>query len=228
MLPFMTMTASAKPVWQDVSLSALYGEHYAVVDAQQTTVTLEYAAKIPYTDVFFFMDRQRGGNDSKSTYFELSPRFSLSELSGKRWAMGPIKDVLIATTWEAGNQFDNFLYGIGLALNLPYTNYANLNLYRVHNEQQKDDYQMTVTYAIPLNVGQAAFLIDGFLDWSSAAVGDHANELNWTTQYKWNIGPYLAPETRLYLGVEHSIWCNKYGRRDQDQHDLSLLVKYHF
>ena len=87
--------AQAKPVWQDFSITGLYGENYEVVDDQQTTLTVEYAAKVKYADVFFFMDRLRGSDDVKSTYFELSPRLSLSEVTGQKLAFGPVKDVLI-------------------------------------------------------------------------------------------------------------------------------------
>jgi nucleoside-specific outer membrane channel protein Tsx len=43
---------------------------------------------------------------------------SLGEISGQKLAFGPVKDVLISTTWESNNDdfssFDNFLYGVGL------------------------------------------------------------------------------------------------------------------
>jgi nucleoside-specific outer membrane channel protein Tsx len=132
------------PAWfkgnqsQDFSITGLYGENYEVVDKEETTVTLEYAAKVKYADVFFFMDRMRGGDDHKVTYFELSPRFSLSEISGQSLSYGPIKDVLISTTWESNNDdfssFDNFLYGFAVDLNVPYFQYFNLNFYRANNE----------------------------------------------------------------------------------------------
>jgi nucleoside-specific outer membrane channel protein Tsx len=117
---------SSKPIWQDFSLTGLYGENYEVVDEKQTTLTVEYAAKVQYADVFFFMDRMRGGDDHKSTYFELSPRLSLGEISGQKLAFGPSKDVLISTTWESNNDdfssFDNFLYGVGLILQFHISN----------------------------------------------------------------------------------------------------------
>lgn len=226
------ISAHAAPVWQDFSVTGLYGEHYKVVDQQQTTLTVEYAAKVKYADVFFFMDRLRGGDDRKTTYFELSPRFSLGEISGKDLSYGPIKDVLISTTWEGnhddfGNDFDNFLYGVGVDLDVPYFQYFNLNFYRANNEKQKDDYQMTVSYALPLQVANEDFLVDGFLDWSTAEK-DHASELNWTTQWKWNAGKHISPKTRLYLGIEHSVWNNKFGIKGQDENNVSALVKYHF
>jgi len=52
----VTSMVQAKPVWQDFSITGLYGENYEVVDKEETTVTLEYAAKVKYADVFFFME----------------------------------------------------------------------------------------------------------------------------------------------------------------------------
>ncbi len=222
--------AQAKPVWQDFSVTGLYGENYEQVfspEEKQTTVTLEYAAKVKYADVFFFVDRARTDADAKSTYFELAPRLSLGEVTGKDLSFGPVKDVLVATTWEAdSSNFDNFLYGIGFSLDIPYTQYANINFYKAENELQKDDYQMTITYAVPFKIGGEEFLADAFLDWSTAE-DTHASELNWTSQYKWNVGKHISPDTKLYVGVEHSVWNNKYGS-NKDQNDVSVLVKYHF
>jgi len=212
-------------------LTGLYGENYEVVDEKQTTLTVEYAAKVKYADVFFFMDRMRGNEDHKVTYFELSPRFSLGEISGHKLAFGPIKDVLISTTWESNNDdfssFDNFLYGVGFDLAVPYFQYANVNFYRANNENTSDDYQMTIAYALPFKVSNEDFLVDGFLDWSTGEK-DHASELNWTTQYKWNVGKHISPDTRLYLGVEHSVWNNKFGMKNRDENNVSALIKYHF
>ncbi len=223
--------AQAKPIWQDFSLTGLYGENYEVVDEKQTTLTVEYAAKVKYADVFFFMDRMRGNEDHKVTYFELSPRFSLGEISGHKLAFGPIKDVLISTTWESNNDdfssFDNFLYGVGFDLAVPYFQYENVNFYRANNENTSDDYQMTIAYALPFKVSNEDFLVDGFLDWSTGEK-DHASELNWTTQYKWNVGKHISPDTRLYLGVEHSVWNNKFGMKNRDENNVSALIKYHF
>ncbi|MGN9713489.1 outer membrane protein OmpK [Acinetobacter variabilis] len=222
-------------VWQDFSLSALYGENYkAPFEAgnekiDQSTITAEYAAGLKYGDIFAFADRTNNdfGNE---TYFEVAPRLSLGAVSGQKLELGPIKDVLIATTWEGNSgasDFNNYLYGIGFALDIPYTSYANINFYKADNDLQKDDYQMTITYAVPFKIGGEEFLADAFLDWSTAEGPDHKSELNWTSQYKWNVGKHISPETKLYLGIEHSVWNNKFGT-DVDQHDVSALVKYHF
>ena len=227
------LTQASPIVWQDFSLTGLYGENYELGTEDRTTLTAEYAAKLKYSDVFFFVDQQWDGNDKDNTYFEFAPRLSLGEVTGEDLSFGPVKDVLVATTWEhnAGHgenvEFNNFLYGVGFALDIPYTQYANVNFYRADNNNTDDDYQMTITYAVPFKLGSEDFLVDAFLDWSTAEK-DHASELNWTSQYKWNVGKHISPETKLYVGVEHSVWNNKFGVKGADQNDVSALVKYHF
>ena len=223
----------AAPVWQDFSITGLYGENYAhpvgmVDDLEQTTITAEYAAGLKYGDFFAFADRTNNDLSGNETYFEVAPRLSLGAVSGQKLAVGPIKDVLIATTWEGGEGFNNYLYGIGFALDIPYTQYANINFYKVENDGQEDDYQMTITYAIPFKLGSEEFLADAFLDWSTAEKNNHASELNWTSQYKWNVGKHISPDTKLYVGIEHSVWNNEYAIKGLDEHNVSALVKYHF
>ena len=220
-------SAQAKPIWQDFSVTGLYGENYEVVDEKQATATFEYTAKVKYADVFFFIDRMRGADDFKSSYFEFSPRLSLGEVSGQKLAFGPVKDVLVSTTWEGGEGFDNFLYGVGFDLDIPYFRYASINLYRVNNENIDDDYQLTLTYGVPIKLGTEEFLVDGFLVWSTEE-DTHDSEMNWTTQWKWNVGKHISPDTNLYLGIEHSIWNNKFGIPNADENNVSALVKYHF
>ena len=226
----------AAPIWQDFSVTGLYGENYKSPfvtgdkEIEQSTVTFEYGAGFKYGDFFAFADRSNNDPDGNDTYFEVSPRLSLSAVSGQKLAVGPIKDVLVATTWEGGEGFNNYLYGIGLDLDIPYFKYAQLNFYKADNDKKmtEDDYQMTFAYGVPFKVGAEDFLVDGFLDWSTAE-DDHASELNWTTQYKWNVGKHISPDTRLYVGIEHSVWNNKYGNKSGiDQNDVSALVKYHF
>lgn len=220
----------AKPIWQDFSISGLYGENYELGTEDRTTVTFEYAAKFKYGDLFFFNDHQWDGNNETTNYFEFAPRLSLGDVTGKKLAFGPISDVLISTTWESNNQdgfnFDNLLYGVGFNLDIPKFQYATVNFYKAENEKTKDDYQMTITYGIPFKIGSEEFLADAFLDWSTAE-SDHKSELNWTSQYKWNVGKHISPDTKLYVGVEHSLWNNKFGSNVR-QNDVSALVKYHF
>lgn len=230
-LSSITALSQAAPIWQDFSLTGLYGENYALPDNmrhdnKQNTITAEYTAKLKYGDFFGFVDRTN--NDfGNATYFEASPRLSLGAITGKKLEFGPVKDVLIAGTWEGGNDFNNYLYGFGVDLDIPYFQYAQLNFYKADNDLIKNDYQMTFVYGIPFKISNEEFLVDGFLDWSSTTE-DSRSELNWTSQWKWNVGRHISPDTRLYLGVEYTNWHNKYGIPGLNQNDVSALIKYHF
>lgn len=224
-----TMSAvDAKPLWQDFSLTGLHGDDYKVGSEKRDVITLEYAAGLTWGDAFFFIDHSRySQTDEKDNYFELAPRLSLSYLTGQKLSYGAVKDVYLASTWESGHDFDNYVYGIGFGLDIPYFKYADINLYRANNETTKDDWMTTIDYGVPLTVGTQDFLLDGFADWSSSA-SDHAAELNWTSQWKWNVGKLINPDTRLYLGIEYSYWINKFGIKNVDEKNVSALVKYHF
>jgi len=89
--------SQAAPIWQDFSITGLYGENYAHPanmgdNNQQTTATVEYTAKLKYGDFFGFADRAHNDFEN-STYFELSPRLSLSAVTGTKLEAGPIKDI---------------------------------------------------------------------------------------------------------------------------------------
>lgn len=220
----------AAPIWQDFSITGLYGKNYELIarEDDQSTITFEYAAKLKYGDFFAFADRTNNDVSGNETYFEVSPRLSLGAISGHKLEAGPIKDVLIATTWEGGEGFNNYLYGVGVDLAIPYFQYAQLNFYKADNyKNTNDDYQLTFVFGVPFKIASEDFLVDGFLDWSTAE-DDHASELNWTTQWKWNAGKHISPDTKLYLGVEYSVWNNKYGISGKDENNVSALIKYHF
>ncbi|WP_216935741.1 MULTISPECIES: outer membrane protein OmpK [unclassified Acinetobacter] len=225
------ISAQAKPIWQDFSISGLYGKNYELIarEDKQSTITAEYTAKLKYGDFFAFADRTNNDVDGNQTYFEVSPRLSLGAVTGQKLELGPIKDVLLASTWEGGSGFNNYLYGVGVDLAIPYFQYAQLNFYKADNyKNNPDDYQMTFVFGIPLKAGSEDFLVDGFLDWSTDEGDNHASELNWTTQWKWNAGKHISPDTRLYLGIEYSVWHNKYAINGMDENNVSALVKYHF
>jgi len=233
----LSTSASAEMLWSDFSLSYLYGSHYSTVyggEDDRTYITVEHASGHSWGDNFLFIDRQMdhgtgADDDEDSSYYgELSPRLSFGKISGADLSFGPISDVLLASTWEAGDGFDNLLYGLGFDLDIPGFRYFNVNLYKVNNDLVDDDEQLTLTWAYPFSVASQDFLIDGFLDWSSAA-DDHKSEMNFTPQIKWNAGKLMGLESPLYVGMEYAYWNNKYGNSDgKDERSASLLVKWHF
>ncbi|KKO44310.1 nucleoside-binding outer membrane protein [Arsukibacterium ikkense] len=232
LLLLASTSLQAEVHWQDFSVSYLKGSHYRVDGPAKQIITFEHVAGASWGDSFFFLDHLRGNNGSRSNYAEWSPRLSFGKLSGKDLQFGLINDVLFTTTVEMSTLQTNFLYGVATDLTVPGFNYLKLNFYRRNNDGVADNWQLTTTWAIPVSLGQQQFLLDGFIDWSSASAEQSAS-FNATSQLKWALHPLLGLQNKLYLGVEYVYWRNKYGIADSPQFrthesNINLLVKAHF
>lgn len=223
----LSASASAEMLWSSFSLSYLNGSDYEVGDPDRQVVTVEHASGHSWGDNFFFLDRLESDNGNSENYMELSPRLSLSSLTGSNLSFGLVKDVLLAGTWESGEGFDNVLAGVGVSLDLPGFKYFNANLYRANNEKSSDDTQLTLTWGLPFALSDAEFLYDGFIDWTTSE-SDKASEMNFTSQLKWNAGKLIGTNAPVYVGVEYAYWNNKFGIDGVDERNPALLLKWHF
>lgn len=223
----ISSNAHAEMYWSTFSLSYLKGDHYKVGDKSREVLTVEHASGHNWGDNFFFVDHLKSDDGSVSNYGELSPRLSLSYLSNSKLSASIIKDVFIATTWEMGQNFDNYLYGLGLALDLPGFKYFGVNVYKANNGLWEDDEQLTLTWGVPFTLAGAEFLYDGFLDYSTES-DTNAKEMNFTSQLKWNAGKLVDSKSPFYIGIEYAYWNNKFGIDGVDERNPNLLVKWHF
>ena len=234
--------------WQSNSLTYLVGKDYTVNPSHQQTLTYEHADAWKYGDNFLFVDKifyngeADGGNGNNTYYGEFSPRLSMGKIFGQKFTFGPIKDVLLAMTYEFG-EGDNESYLIGPAfdLDLPGFDYFQLNFYNRQTEGSRagdNVWQITPVWSYTLPVGNSDILIDGFADWvvgnDSNKGGDYHANLHFNPQIKYDLGKSLGYEAKhLYVGVEYDYWSDKYGIKDDgsfttDQDTASLLVKYQF
>lgn len=226
-LAICSFSASAEMQWDDFSLTYIKANDYEVGDNKREVLTVEHASGHDWGGTFFFLDHEHFSDDTITNYFELSPNVSLSYLSGSELSLGPIKDVYIATTWEGADTFDNFLYGIGVNLDVPGFQYFNLAFYKANNELWVNDEQATLTWALPGKFIGQDVVWDGFIDWASGS-GSQKSELNFTSQLKWNLSPMLGFKSPLYVGIEYAYWINKFGIDGVDEKNPGLLVKWHF
>ena len=205
--------------WQNNSLTYLYGKDFQVNPRIQQTVTFEHADGWKYGDNFFFI-----------------------KIFDQKLEFGPIKDVLLAMTYEFGeDDTESYLIGPGFDLAIPGFDYFQLNFYNRHTEGDRpgdDVWQITPAWSYTIPVGDSDVLIDGFMDWVvDNDVNDkgeyHAN-LHFNPQVKYDLGKALnLGAKQLYVGVEYDYWKNKYGIEDSqgfktDQSVTSFLVKVHF
>lgn len=236
----MSAGAQAEMFWSDNSVSILHSADYlnpfSGEDMEYTTMTLEHVSGHNWGDAFFFADRHHGkGSDADfaETYAELSPRFSLSSLSGAELKAGPIEDVFIATTYEfssanSGFSQDNYLYGVGVKWSVPGFAFFNTNVYYANNSEKDNDMQLTVTYGVPFSLGEVDMMFDGYIDWSSAEE-THGADLHINPQLRANIGKFMGiTKSKLEAGIEYSYWSNKFGvRTSENQSAVSGIIKFH-
>ncbi|WP_282376791.1 outer membrane protein OmpK [Pseudomonas sp. PS01302] len=245
--------ADSPLLFQNNSLTYLYGKNFKVEPDVQQTLTFEHASRWTWGDLFLFVDqkvfngKENSAGDKRSFYGELSPRLSFGNLFNRDLSFGPIKDVLLATTFEFGeDEAEAYLIGPGFALNVPGFNYANLNFYyrkpdgnRVdrNNDGRPDGtgvWQVTPNWSFTIPVGKSDVLVDGYMDWVVDNDASYHANLHFNPQVKYDLGKALSwGEKQLYVGVEYSYWKDKYGIQDSDaftttQNTTSLLVKVHF
>ncbi|RHW22358.1 outer membrane protein OmpK [Pseudomonas jilinensis] len=240
-------SALAYPLqWQNNSLTYLYGTDFQVDPKTQQTVTFEHASGWNFGDLFFFIDSihyngdKNARGDNSSYYGEFSPRLSFGKLSGQDLSVGPIKDVLLAATYEFGRgDLHNYLLGPGFDLDIPGFDYFQLNTYYRRADTPdggRGVWQITPVWAYTVPAGRSDILIDGFIDWvvdNDSRSGYHAN-FKFNPQIKYDLGKAMNwAEKQLYVGIEYDYWKNKYGIKDSsafktDQSATNLIVKVHF
>ncbi|MGM0767425.1 MAG: outer membrane protein OmpK [Pseudomonadota bacterium] len=235
-------SAYAEKFFSDSSISLLHSdsyENFGKQEVSETYFTFENATGHNWGSTFFFVDSYQGqssvdGRDD--IYGEFSPALSLSWLTGNEMSAGPIADVYLAGTYEFGGgvNANNYLYGAGLAWTVPGFSYFNTTVYYVDNNQDDpgnaDDWQLTVTWATPFNIGASALLFDGFIDYSTAE-SDHEAEFHFNPQLKLDVGNYLGNPGVFYAGIEYSYWRNKFGAGSEvmdTESAVSALLKFHF
>ncbi|MBM7062902.1 hypothetical protein JQX08_19475 [Pseudomonas sp. UL073] len=239
-------------LWQDNSLSFLWGKDFQVNPPTQQTWTFEHASGWTWGDLFIFVDQinYQGEHDflagSDTYYGEISPRLSFGKVFDQKLEFGPIKDVLLAATYERGeNDTQNYLLGPGFDLAIPGFDYFQLNFYYRKPDgisgQPKGQWQVTPVWSYTVPVGNSDLVIDGFIDYvwnnkdGSGNESDlHAN-LHVNPQIKYDLGKAMGWNAvkKFYVGVEYDYWSDKYAIEDSqafrtDQSALSFLAKVHF
>nr|MBF0684362.1 hypothetical protein [Pseudomonas sp.] len=239
--------------WQNNSFTYLYGKNFAVDSAGgkegdiQQTITFEHASGWSWGDMFMFVDNKWyngiSGSDGHTYYGEFSPRLSLGKITGADFSFGPITDVLIAGTYERGEDRNrNYLLGPAVDLKVPGFDRLAINAYYRKPDgitgKPSGQWQITPTWAITIPVGKSDILFDGYIDWvvndKKSGNSELKKNFHFNPQVKYDLGKALdyAPG-KLYVGIEYDYWSNKYGIGDSsdfntDNNVTNFSVKAHF
>ena len=225
--------------WQDSSLSLLTGNNFEVNPEKQTTVTFEHVSGWSFGDVFMFMDvtEYHDSDAGKGFYGELSPRFSLSKLTGKPFELGPVKDFLVATTFEFGKgNVESFMIGPAVDLTIPGFDFFKLNFYKRFTDNNRDGevIQISPIWSLSTNFAGSSLIFDGYIDWNIYDDGSYEDNIHFNPQLKYDVSKRFGyGNKKLLIGIEYSYWKNKYGVKDSSSFDTnqsatSFILKTHF
>ena len=218
------VSASEWIQWHNTNIQYLRGNSFELGNSNRTTVTLEHAHSWRYGDNFIFSDISPGNND----YTELHPRLSLGKVLNKELSFGPIKDVLIASTFEFAHNHTRYLYGIGIDWKIPGFKYFKTNYYVRNNELlEGTTLQSTIIWGLPFKIGKHHFLFSGFAD-ITGAEGSRSAYQHFQPAILWDIGAYIAYPKKFYIGMEYIYWHNKFGVKGVTESNPQFELRWVF
>ncbi len=227
--------------WSATNIQYLYGDTYEAIffntdtgrlDSREVSgslITIEHVNGWKYGDNFLFVDitnPDRNGAEIETRFYaEISPRLSFGKITGADLGFGIIKDVLVASTMEVGEGFHNYLYGLGVDLELPGVRVFQVNYY-VRNEAHTDTgNQLTLVWVKPFSMGSLDFSFEGFLDYAYG-LDPSEDKLLTAPRLLVDLGKTWGAPGVLQAGVEYQIWRNKYGIDGIDEDVAQAMLKW--
>ena len=191
---------------------------YDTQDGHKATLTLEHFRTWDYGDLFAFADIMYGtklNGDTSEVYSEISPRLSLSKISGKTLQTAWASDFFIASQVNLGDGYDAWLLGLGVDLQIPNFNYLSLNLYQKRDNFKNQLTQITASYQTQ---SFGAFHLEGFVDLTEQDMHTHNQLLYKITNNK----------NPIYAGVELINYRYEYQGSNSSTDALQIMAKYQF
>lgn len=193
----------------DVQL--LHGKGWDLGEDPRTVLTFEYANVWKYGDNFFFADATQPQGKETQVYAEWSPRLSIGRMTGTSLALGPVRDVLLAGTFEFGEHVTTHLFGVGADFTIPSFKVAQLNVYSRDSKQlHGSTWQVTASWLAEWPVGPTVVQFSGFADWAGHEDVSRRN-LQTQPQLLVDVGRFWSLENRIWLGIEYLYWRREFG-----------------
>ena len=216
--------------WYSSNVQFLRGWDYQVGDPHRSLFTFEHANSWKYGDFFSFTDLGFADSSAIDAYTELSPRLSISKISGQSLAWGPVHDVLVSTTYEWGERgIRRYLVGGAVDWKVPGFAFLKTNFYlRDDPNLPSQTWQSTVVWKYPFKLGRTSWVTEGFADFAGSEGRSAANQLI-VPRLLMDVGSLLGGrKNQVWAGVEYQYWHNKFGIKGVTESVPQLQLKWVF
>ena len=205
------------------NVQLLRGSTYELGDRARTVITLEHANRWRYGDLFVFADLTLGDDGQRSAYGEISPRLSLSRMTGRDWSFGVVSDVYLVGNFELGDEgLDRQLFGAAVDLDLPGFRFVRVHAYHRDDPQRPGStWQSTIVWNRPFQLGGQSFLAEGFADLAGGEGAGTDHQLI-VPRLLWQV----PAAEHVWVGVEYQYWHNKFGVSGVDESVAQFQVKF--
>ena len=211
--------------WQSSNIQLSTGNTFELGPSDRTIITFEHLDRYRYGDNYLFYDFT---TTTDSYYAEWRTRLSLSRISGKEVAFGPITDVLVGAQLEFLDGGENRQgYGIGLALDVPgFQNFGANFLSRDDPRFSGRAGLLVFNWRAALNWG-APVNFEGFCDIQEAE-GEQNSWVHCQPRLLLDIGHFYGRAGEIFGGIEYQYWSDKFGAGITSENALQAQLKLLF
>ncbi len=229
--------------------SAGFREPFNPDRVMKDIVTLQHVNGYRLGRNFMFVDLVQSGNQERDAfgsrespteiYGEAYTTLSLSRLSGRSFAAGPVRDVGLTAGINLGAKNSRFnpeprVYLAGLTVDFAVPRgFFNVDLlgYWDHGchgggcPDYRASYQVTPSWSIPFRLAGVDGEFTGFIDYIGSRGAGSVHQVLSQPQLRFDIGKPFGRKGQLYAGIEHQYWRNKFGVAGvNESHPQWLLV----
>ncbi len=201
---------------------------------------------------FMFVDLIQSGNQERDAlgnresptevYGEAYTTLSLSRLTGRAFATGPLRDVGLTAGINLGAKDSRFnpeprVYLAGLTVdfavprgffNVDLLGYWDRGCHGGGCPDYRRSYQITPSWSIPFSLGSVDGEFAGFIDYIGSRGAGSVHQVLGQPQLRFDVGKPLGRKGRLYAGIEHQYWRNKFGVAGVNESHPQVLLLWKF
>ncbi|MCC7410772.1 MAG: DUF5020 domain-containing protein [Gammaproteobacteria bacterium] len=222
--------------WRATDVQVLYGTDFELGSPNRMTVTTEHAQGGAWGDIYVFLDTFFRDDINTELYEEAYLQLSLSWLSGRPVAFGPITDVDLSVSFHASDEpaadpFRAMLAGISFDIAIPGFTFFQFDIHAYKNDDVNDvGVQFTPVWDLSFHLGRVPMRFRGHVDVLSPDTF-RGRRWQWLTQPQLlvDVGALgAAAPGHLYAGIELAYWHNKYSVRNVDETVAQAMVMLAF